>query len=138
MIGAKIYFSFFNIQHNIFIACFEIPYNTTQSLSLPSLSRSTAHSCDFPERRGGNKTKNKNKSSLCCLYTHLSLVKLTMTSPIKTTTTTTTKPESFPTALAVRSHINCKGQHIRTSITSFKSKDLHLISWLLRQFEDEL
>lgn len=123
MIGAKIYFFFFffSIQHNIFIACFGIPYNITQSISLPNLSRSTAHSCDLPKRKGGDKTKNKNKSNLCCLFV-LSLVKLPMTSSVTTATATTAKPEFFPTPLAVRSHKNCKERRTRMSTTSLRVK----------------
>jgi hypothetical protein len=87
--------------HDIFIAYFGISYNTTQSISFPRLSRSTLHSCGIPKRNeeGKNKTKQKtmttkkptnqpnkqmqkNKSDFCCLYSHLSMVKLPMTTSI--------------------------------------------------------
>ena len=66
------------LYQHIFICYLGISYNVPQLHLLPSPPRSTC--LPFPPSK-----KNSTKSNLCCPYTHWSMVKLPVASPLKKT-----------------------------------------------------
>lgn len=70
-----------NFLNNIFIHYLQISHHEHPAHSLPSpLGSTQPHLCDLPPQKR-RKSKQTNKSNLCCPYTHWSMVKLPVFSP---------------------------------------------------------
>lgn len=106
-------------QHSIFIDYLEIPHNAPWSHSLPSPLRTTLHPWDlsqFPQN------EKYTKSNLCCLWTHQSMVKLPVASPLKITESLLT-PSPHQKPSTVESYTSTSlPQFLRVFFNSFLSR----------------
>ena len=84
------------------------PYHT----HFPILPCPPSHPCALPRKQ----TSKPTKSNLCCPYTHWSMVKLPVASPLK-------KTEFFPTPIPTRSHQLWRAtlQHLHPSFSERSS-----------------
>lgn len=111
---------------------FRISYNTSQFHQLPIPPRSTLISLCLPHQKQAPQQKlktkrkqNTSKSNLCRLYTHLSMVKLPVASPLKITESFSTPPSEG---------INCEELQFIIFITSLRILFSIFLSGLLYSF----